>query len=292
MPSTKKYLAIVLILAGTRGVFAQELGTSDREEPRRVEEAGWGRTALRADSQQLPQRVERLLSAAAARDGQVAGEDQGAGSAALVDRPNGSDAPPGLPARPAPDASPPSPSNSRPSQPANPLPLAPPHRPDRSGQPGPRPPSNTARTAVSVGATLVACLGLFLVLAWVMRRSGAGPVPLLPKEVLEILGRAPMAGRQQLHLIRLGGRLILVSATAAGVETLSEITETDEVQRLVALCRQHHPSSATAMFRQVLERFGVESETAGPWAGQAEAVSGVAVGRGRGAERRQEATHG
>ena len=292
MPSIKKYGAMVLVLVGTGFLFAPGPAAWGGEASERNDQPGWSGTASESGSQQLPSHVDRLLAAAAAREGPIRGTEEDGGSAALFDRPVGSDPSTDRPVRHDSSGSSLTPSSSRPSDPTRPLPLAPPHRADRSVQPGPNPPSPTARTALSVGASLVVCLGLFLLLAWVMRRSGAGPVPLLPKEVLEILGRAPIAGRQQLHLIRLGGRLILVSVTAAGVETLSEITETDEVQRLVALCRQQHPSSATAMFRQVLERFGVEGETAGPWGSRSETVSGVGGGRGRGAEVRQEASHG
>ena len=97
-------------------------------------------------------------------------------------------------------------------------------------------------------------LGLFLIAAWAMRRVGPASPPLLPREVVEVLGRAPLAGRQQVHLIRLGRKLVLVSVTPAGIETLSEVTEPEEVDRLAGLCRQAVPSSATAAFREVLRQ--------------------------------------
>ena len=97
-------------------------------------------------------------------------------------------------------------------------------------------------------------LGLFLIAAWAMRRVGPASPPLLPREVVEVLGRAPLAGRQQVHLIRLGRKLVLVSVTPAGIETLSEVSEPEEVDRLAGLCRQAVPSSATAAFREVLRQ--------------------------------------
>ena len=123
------------------------------------------------------------------------------------------------------------------------------------------PPTKTGwKGAATVASSLALVLGLFFIVAWVMRRNTTGPSMLLPSTVLEVLGRAPLASRQQIHLIRLGNKLILVSATPAGVEPLGEVTEADEVQRLVALCRQASPNSATAAFRQVFAQFGVESE--------------------------------
>jgi flagellar biogenesis protein FliO len=73
----------------------------------------------------------------------------------------------------------------------------------------------------------------------------------LPPEVFEVLGRAPLAARQQVHLLRCGRKLLLVSVTQAGTETLAEVTEPEEVDRLAGLCRQAHTQSATAAFRQV-----------------------------------------
>jgi flagellar biogenesis protein FliO len=108
---------------------------------------------------------------------------------------------------------------------------------------------------ITVSGSLIFVLGLFLVVAWVMRRATPGLGMLLPKEVVEVLGRTPLAGRHQLHLLRCGQKLLLVSASPAGVETLTEITEPLEVDRLSGLCRQARPDSTTAMFRQVFQQF-------------------------------------
>ena len=104
---------------------------------------------------------------------------------------------------------------------------------------------------VTVGGSLALVLGLFMIMAWIMRRTVPGAVRALPGEVVEVLGRAPLAGRQQVHLIRCGGKLILVSVTPEGAETLTEITDAEEVDRLAGLCRETHPGSATNAFRHV-----------------------------------------
>jgi flagellar biogenesis protein FliO len=77
----------------------------------------------------------------------------------------------------------------------------------------------------------------------------------LTGEVFEVLGRAPLAARQQVHLVRLGAKLVLLSVSPAGVEALSEVTDPDEVIRLAGLCQRVRPDSATAAFRQVFQRF-------------------------------------
>jgi flagellar biogenesis protein FliO len=112
---------------------------------------------------------------------------------------------------------------------------------EHSGMPSP----------LTVAGSLAFVLGLFFLVAWVMRRATPGAARLLPKEVVEVLGRAPLASRHQMHLLRCGHKLLLVCATPAGVETLTEITDPLEVDRVAGLCQQTRPDSATTMFRQV-----------------------------------------
>jgi len=125
---------------------------------------------------------------------------------------------------------------------------------------------------VTVGGSLAVVLGLFLMVAWLMRRAAPKSLTPLPSEVVEVLGRAPLAGRQQLHLLRCGRKLLLVSVTPAGAETLTEISEPEEVDRLAGLCQQARPGSATQAFRQVFEQF------TGRYAGDSEAEAEFARG--------------
>ncbi len=108
---------------------------------------------------------------------------------------------------------------------------------------------------LTVGASLATVLGLFFLAAWFMRRATPAGSLALPSDVFEVLGRAPLASRQQAYLLRCGKKLLLVSITSAGAETLTEITDADEVLRLAGLCRQKHPQSATAAFREVFGQF-------------------------------------
>lgn len=135
-----------------------------------------------------------------------------------------------------------------------PLRLSPPGQSGRKGKTG------VTRAAgppswVTVASSLAVVLGLFLVVAWAMRRTVPGGAVVLPSDVVEVLGRAALAGKAQVHLVRCGSKLLLVSLSPTGVETLTEITDPDEVDRLAGLCREAQPGSATAAFRQVLQQF-------------------------------------
>ena len=150
-------------------------------------------------------------------------------------------------------------------------PLPPPggSRRDASGAAADR--GGAGTSMVTVVSSLAVVLGLFFVFAWILRRTAPKQCQALPDDVVEVLGRAPLSGRQQVHLLRFGGKLVLVSVTPDGAETLSEITDVDEVNRLAGLCRQSHPSSASHTFKQMFEQL----------TGQASA-SASADGRGSG----------
>jgi flagellar biogenesis protein FliO len=131
-------------------------------------------------------------------------------------------------------------------------------------------------STISVAGSTGIVLGIFMILVWIVRRKTPQALIRLPGEAFEILGRAPLSGRQQVQLLRCGSRLLLVSVTPSGAETLTEITDPMEVDRLAGLCKQSQPGSSSAAFKQVFEQLaprrpakggyierGEESETAG-----------------------------
>ncbi len=138
-----------------------------------------------------------------------------------------------------------------------PIALAPPsgRLQQNSKQPDKRTPSGSL---VTVFSSLAVVVGLFLLVAWFARRVNPKATAMLPKEVIELMGRAPLSGRQQMHLVRLGNKLLLLSVTPNGAETLTEITDRDEVDRLCGICQQNQPGSISATFRQVLSQLSNE----------------------------------
>lgn len=114
----------------------------------------------------------------------------------------------------------------------------------------------------TVGGSLSVVLGLFLVVAWAMRKVAPRGALVLPKEVFEILGRAPLGARQQVQLLRCGSKLLLVSITPHGVETLTEVTDAVEVDRIAGVCQQGNPKSSTTAFRQIFQQVAAEERSA------------------------------
>ena len=117
---------------------------------------------------------------------------------------------------------------------------------------------------LTVVGSLAAVLGLFLLVAYAMRHLTPRAMSNLPPDVFEVLGRAPLAGRQQVHLLRCGKKLLLVSVTATGTETLTEVTDPPEVDRLLGLCEQTKPNSATATFRTVFGQLAGDQSAPAP----------------------------
>ena len=101
---------------------------------------------------------------------------------------------------------------------------------------------------------LAMVVGLFLLCAWALRRGVRSSSAVLPGEVVSVLGRVPLAARQFAQLLRVGNKLVLVSITPSGAETLAEVTDPSEVDRLLGICQQHDPKSTTREFEQVFRQ--------------------------------------
>lgn len=130
---------------------------------------------------------------------------------------------------------------------------------------GTRAPISGQPAVTSVVGALSAVIGIFILVAWGSRKylpKAAGP---LPGEVIESLGWAPLAGKQQVQLLRLGKKLILVSLSPAGAEPLAEVTDEAEVERIATICRKERPGSISATFRNVLSQ--LEQEPASGFVG-------------------------
>jgi len=75
-------------------------------------------------------------------------------------------------------------------------------------------------------AAIILVLGLTAGVAWWLRRRGALPAGLPRKTAgkrLESLERLPLGPQQTLHLVRLGGKALLVAATPAGCALLDKV---------------------------------------------------------------------
>ncbi len=118
----------------------------------------------------------------------------------------------------------------------------------------------------TVVTALAIVLGAFLLFAWAIRRGGKNSLARrgsLPSEVVNVLGRVPIAARQFAQLLRVGNKLVLVALTPDGPTTLTEVTDPAEVDRLVGLCQQSDSKSSTKTFEHVFQQFTTEPTSGG-----------------------------
>jgi flagellar protein FliO/FliZ len=133
--------------------------------------------------------------------------------------------------------------------------LPPPKAQNSADRPDSEKKSGGVSPTLQVVGSLAVVLGIFFLIAWLLRRASPNGSAILPAEAFEVLGRAALASRQQVHLLRCGNKLLLVCVSVNGVETLTEISDPAEVDRLSALCRQSRPGGA-AVLSQMLRRGG------------------------------------
>ena len=131
------------------------------------------------------------------------------------------------------------------------IPLTPP----RTGEPRPAGNADRYSQIATTAASLGIVLGLFILVVWVVRRSVPKGTAVLPREAVEVLGRTTLAGRQSVHLVRCGNKMLLLSISPTSVQTLTEITDAAEVEHLAAICQTANPQGVTASFRQVFNQF-------------------------------------
>lgn len=107
---------------------------------------------------------------------------------------------------------------------------------------------------ITTVAAMLLVFGLFLLSIWLVKRAAAKPASALPEEVVSVLGRKQLAGREYAQLLHVGNKLVLVCVTSGGMKPITEVTDPVEVDRLLGICTQSSPDSGSAAFRNVFDR--------------------------------------
>jgi flagellar biogenesis protein FliO len=109
-----------------------------------------------------------------------------------------------------------------------------------------------------MAGSLAVVLVVFFALMALLRRGLPAQGGKLPPSVFEVLGQATLAGKQQLHLVRCGHKLLLTCTTTTGTHTLTEISEPGEVEQLTALCRGAGARTSQISARKAPAEYGAE----------------------------------
>ena len=114
----------------------------------------------------------------------------------------------------------------------------------------------------NLGISLGLVLAIFFGLVWFLRRvNPASAKGGIPSEVVQVLGRAPLNGRQNMQLVRLGDKILLLAISPSGTEPLGEITDRDEVDAITEICRSRNQNKIAETFRETLARIRRERMT-------------------------------
>ena len=83
---------------------------------------------------------------------------------------------------------------------------------------------------------LAVVIGGYLGLVWLLRVINPAGSGAIPREALEVVGSSPLNNKQNLQLIRLGSKLMLMIHGPDGVQPVGEVSDPAEVEHLLALC--------------------------------------------------------
>lgn len=114
--------------------------------------------------------------------------------------------------------------------------------------------------------SLALVVGGYLALVVVLRKFGGGGQKGIPAEVVSVLGNLPYGHKQNLRLVRLGSKLVLLLNGPEGTHPIGEITDPSEVDYLAALCqgkRTARPSSPASNFQQSVPSMQTDSSVRG-----------------------------
>ena len=113
-----------------------------------------------------------------------------------------------------------------------------------SGPSGQWPSTNVDVTLVAKSLSLV--LGLFFGFLWILRIRGNAAQQ---DAVFEHLGTHALVNRHRVHVVRVGGRLLLLTQQGKQLKPLTEITDPLEVEQIADACRNsRHRSSRPVKF--------------------------------------------
>ena len=148
--------------------------------------------------------------------------------------------------------------------------IAPPKSQYESIELGKHPPQQHSANSTSLIATdsgvlrVVGALGVVLGCIFIVRYAGKKFLGLQNtgsgSGVVQILSRTPVSPRQQLMLIQIGRRIVLVANCGVQMNALCEFTDADEVAALAGQLQQRRRTSATSAFLSIFGKAGAKFE--------------------------------
>ncbi len=132
---------------------------------------------------------------------------------------------------------------------------------------------SSAFDLTQVMLALGAVIGLILALRWGGKRFFGAAAAARPTGVVRVLARSMLAPKQQLMLVQVGKRVLVVGDSGGRLDRLSEITDAEEVAELVGQLRREREDSTVKTFSSLFRREERGFDGAGESAGAPEAAA-------------------
>jgi len=131
-----------------------------------------------------------------------------------------------------------------------------------ANQPGPGKSERSSGSWWDTLCALALVIGLIFLLRHVINRF-SGKTPTSSRSgVVEVMARVGVAPKQQVLLLRLGGRVLLVGQSANGMNTLADINDPDEVASVLAAVTATQTTAPAGQFTSLFGRFGNQNAVA------------------------------
>ena len=119
-------------------------------------------------------------------------------------------------------------------------------RRDGNGKPVAPPPPPAGFALRNVALSLGAVLGLIFVVYWLIRQMFPGVAAARSSSLVRVLSRSVLAPRQQVLLLQVGRRVIVVGDSGAQMSPLAQIEDPDEIAALVGQIESEKRPAASA----------------------------------------------
>ena len=105
-----------------------------------------------------------------------------------------------------------------------------------------------------VFGSLAIVIGGYLGFVWLLKKFNLSTNRGIPTEVIEVVGSAPYGPKKSLQLVRLGSKLLLLMNSQDGTHPVGEITDAEEVEYLISLCKGKR-SRASSSVTNAIQKF-------------------------------------
>lgn len=129
---------------------------------------------------------------------------------------------------------------------------------------GTTPAPESGSPMMTIIAALIVVIALILLLRTGLKKMLGGIGATSNSSVVQVLSRVAVAPRSHVLLLRVGNRVLVVSDSQAGMRTLSQIENPEEVADILTAVSSAKTASATAGFRQMLTSMGSSYESKSP----------------------------